>query len=91
MCSFTMDILNKEEGPNIFWGICVFCVIVNIILFAQSGMIDLDYLINRELRSHPDDEAFESSVAKMKQTLDKRDTLAHGSQLLDRKTFDISS
>jgi len=92
---FTMDILNKEEGPNIFWAICVACVVINLVLFARSGMIDFDYFFKRELRSSPDDEAFESSVSKLKKNMEKRETfrttLSPQSEFVgDRKTFDIS-
>jgi hypothetical protein len=91
-----MDILNKKEGPNVFWALCVFCVLINVVLFARSGMIDLDYLMKKELRSHPDDEAFETSVAKLKQNLVKRDTLRStlspvSEQTSNRQTFDIAS
>lgn len=93
---FTMDILNKKEGPNIFWAICVACVVINLILFARSGMIDFDYFFRRELRSSPDEEAFENSVTKLKKNLEKRETfrntLATQSEFCgDRKTFDIDS
>jgi hypothetical protein len=70
-----MDILNKKKGPNLFWAICVVCVLINLVLFARSGMIDVDYWIKKELRTHPDDEAFESSVSKLKQNLGNRETL----------------
>lgn len=93
MRRYTMDILNKEKGPNLFWAICIVCVAINIVLFARSGMIDFECLTKKELRTHGDDEAFESSVVRLKKNQQRPEDVGAGpgSEFeRSRKTFDIS-
>jgi hypothetical protein len=65
-CSFTMQILNKKKGPNLFWAICVGCVLINLIIFARSGLLDFEYFKKKELTSNPDEKEFDRSIKQLR-------------------------
>jgi hypothetical protein len=81
---YSIGLLNDKHGPEVFWAMCVFVLIVNLMIFLRSGFISwtstYKWLVEDEETERK--EAIVEELRRVKESKIRRSIASYGTRIM---------